>query len=250
MTLDWKAHTIRFSLFPVAGVSVQQLDLWRDVIGGLPDTEESRLKEGLKRQSGPYRTGTITTSTSPVRIDLFLTPPNLLEAMPPDFPSGTSFSAGAYFEEFEKLYEVVTDWLPACGIPIQRMAIGGVALAPAQNTEDAYAQLASQIRSLSVSPVMRDLVFRVNWRRDSTLTDVGTLNRITAWSAAAIEAGMVVAGTNQAHTVREMFASLDLDLSTPSERTQAFEASQLAPILSELYDLACEILRDGECPSV
>ena len=251
MTLDWKANTIRFSLFPVAGASVHQLDPWKEVVGGQPDTEESRVKEGVRRQSGPYRSGIVTVLVTPLRIDITLGPSAPPVAPPATLPSATApVSTGDYFEEFGKLHEAVADWLPGCGIPIQRVAIGGVALAPARDIDDAYEMVASQLRSVTVSPAMRDLVFRVNWRKDSAVPEAGAINRIAAWSVVGIGMGMITVGSNQTHTMQEFFAAVELDFSTPSERTHPFDAAQLEPILGELYDLAREILRDGECPSI
>ena len=243
----WLANSVRFVFFPASPTG--GLDIWRPLFGTEPDAEEVRPREGFKRQAGPYRSGQVEISITPVRIDIVLSP-RPEEIQPSIVPQLVS-SSGSFVAEQEALSTAVRDWLPRCGISILRIAVSGTALHSATSVDDAYSVLASYIKSLRVlRGVMRDLSYRVNWTVKSNTSDVGSYNRITTWTAIMFALqGFTGFGSMPVDFPREHFACLELDINTPAERQVPLAPESLVAIFNDLLHLASENLERGECPT-
>ena len=108
------------------------------------------------------------------------------------------------------------------------------------------------VQSVKVDPVrMRELVYRVNWPKESSVVKGLELNRLTTWSSMnyvrglvqMADPGMTVAPADTISAVR-----LELDMSTFQGRKEPFEAGSMIPILEELVLMARENAKAGERP--
>jgi hypothetical protein len=96
---------------------------------------------------------------------------------------------------------------------------------------------------------MSDLIFRVNWKAKTSTIPEGYYNRLTTWSAVSIRmTGTAGAAGPEVSLSSNEFASVEMDLNTPAERTTQLPAEKLATIYKDLHQLAVEIADAGERP--
>src|SRR5262249_44644455 len=104
--------------------------------------------------------------------------------------------------------------------------------------------------SMTVKPAMRDLIFRVNWRRRSKAVPGLEINRITSWAAVRISLGtLVLAGAAAAQVELAPPADcvrLEIDHNTVQEWDKPFDREQIVAIYKELMFLADENAKKGE----
>ena len=253
MAADWQVNMLRFTLFPVGEVP-SSVDTWRPLLGSAPESEEARPREGVHRQSGPYRNGRLEITLSPGRLDIAIAP------RPPEMPHASPFGgfqaptlprlvvgAGSFMEELSAAAEMVLHWLPQCPFRVQRMAVAGMALAHVASATAAYELMSEQIKTFKVVPdQMKELVFKINWRVKAD-EDLGYINRLTGWNAVTFNFGLPMLGSQA--VINENFVSLEFDVNTPGERTTPLAEADLVSTLERLVALSVESLESGECPT-
>jgi hypothetical protein len=131
------------------------------------------------------------------------------------------------------------------------VAFGATLLRQVATVETGYAELGSLLMSLKMDPVrMRDLLYRVNWPRESGVVTGLTINRLTTW-ALVVLARKLLSMTGADLTVAQQqdllhAVRLEVDHNTPGDRTDPFDPSQTIAIYKELVDLAVENASKGE----
>jgi hypothetical protein len=141
-------------------------------------------------------------------------------------------------------------WLGELEQPLQRIAVAGTMLAKCENLPTAYATLIDMLRTVHGDPHrMKELVFRINWPRNSTAVNGLSLNRITTWSVIQIQL-QILTQSGPTTVVNETPATiairLEFDHNTDAERIAPFDRHSLVPIYRELVALALENAEKGE----
>jgi hypothetical protein len=161
---------------------------------------------------------------------------------------GMTVSMGEFGAEADKFAEKVTKWIAGFEMSLSRVSFLSVAVAPASSREDAYAILAESVKSLKITPAMRDLLYRVNWRGNTAHLEEGYLNRLAAWSSFQLTATAGISGQRDTLKLSQRdFARIDLDINTPPERAEPLPQSKLPSLFLELVALAKETVAKGEC---
>ena len=107
--------------------------------------------------------------------------------------------------------------------------------------------------SVKVDPAgMRELLYRVNWPRQSAVVPGLEINRLTTWSALMVALGLLQV-TGKEMTVANMESEihavrLDLDHNTSQDHKEPFAPNIRIPILNELLSMARENAKAGEQP--
>jgi hypothetical protein len=144
---------------------------------------------------------------------------------------------------FDNLVCAYLDRLEAA---VVRIAFGAILQRPAENRDEAYEWIGRLAPSVKVDPAnTRELIYRVN--RPKMGAHGIELNRIMTWSAAVIRKA-VIANQTTAGWTEENFTRLEIDNSTPAERTEPLDRRQLVAIFKELEEMAAENAARGELP--
>jgi hypothetical protein len=241
---EWQASTLQLALFTQRALPVNT-DVFTAFAGAAPDSEEDRPKEGLRRQIGKIDDSELYIQITPIRVDI------VLRAPPTETPlGGVQVTIGELKAELAKLARMSLEWLPKWDVPTTRLALIVRALARAESPIGAYEILARNLRSVQVRPAeMSDLIFRVNWKAKTSTIPEGYYNRLTTWSAVSIlMTGTAGAAGPQVPLSSNEFASVEMDLNTPAERTIQLPVEKLTTIYKDLHQLAVEIADAGERP--
>lgn len=244
----WEASILRVALFPTQAVS-RELDVFTQLVGEAPDSQEDRPKEGVRRQTGTLDDANLLIVTNPLRVDILAGTSLALGATPTEVSgliAGLIPTLGPVNERLDWFSKLILNWIPRWDIPTKRVSFIGQMLAPAENHDDAYRILSEHLQSAKVTPEMNEFLYRVNWKVKTDRIPDGYYNRLTTWSAVRFN---VNAGSLQATMTRlkeSYFAQLEVDINTPAERNEPLPCDHLAPIFQDLFTLAIENSETGE----
>jgi hypothetical protein len=130
------------------------------------------------------------------------------------------------------------------------MAFAATLVSPHRMQLDAYKALVTQVKSLNRPPEdLHDVLFRINWPKDSTVDNSITINRITAWAVQQLQLQILVPdGSGPGTYVNDLTYLLrfELDHNTDQRKTTPFDAARLLPIYEELTNLALQNADEGE----
>ena len=149
MALDWRAESLRISLFSNGASSVTDED-WKS-LSGLSDSYNRQTVPGGHIFSGNIEQGQLSFSGINKRVDI------ILSTLPPKIaPSEVQVpTIGGWRAAVEKFFMFTSAWMVTVGFPVIRIAFGAVALLPTANARDSYLVLKRLLRSVSVEPEMR-----------------------------------------------------------------------------------------------
>ena len=133
----------------------------------------------------------------------------------------------------------------------KRLAFGVQAILPVVDRVEAYRLLQGLLkdRIRFETEGSSDFIYQINHPVRSKTGIM--LNRLTKWSAMAVQVVQFQVGTMPT-TVRSIhiaeFASLECDFNTPADRQEPLDSAALGLIYDELVNLAWENIEMGEIP--
>jgi len=244
LSRPWLTLGVRLTVFPVTPQE-GPADLWEQVVGVAPETDQNQPKQRLRVQTGPWREGVLQLTVSSDRFVWLAGPSTTVDGLP-DFEN---WSVKSVIPDF---IGVTRPWLEAVDFGIKRIGFGLHSLISVQDRVLAYRLLEELVPSLRlVKPgAATDLLFQVNRPVSSgVLGDRVRLNRLMKWSALFLGRTQVQVTPEGAQTgpvLGGQYASLDNDVNTPAERLEPLDKGQLGAIYAELTQLAWENLEVGE----
>jgi hypothetical protein len=244
LSRPWLTLGVRLTVFPVEAWTAPA-DLWEQVVGAPPETDQNLPRQGVRVQTGPWRDGGLQLTVSSDRF-VWLAGPSPAPGGLPDFDH---WSVESVLPEF---LEVTRPWLNSVDFGIKRIGFGLNSLISVQDRAAAYRLLAELVPSLRlVRPdTTTDLLFQINRPVSSGALGGGLrLNRLMKWSAlflARTEVQVTPQGAQTGPVLGRLYASLDNDVNTPAELSKRFEKEQLGVTYDELVQLAWENLEAGE----
>jgi len=244
MPLDWTCETIRLSLFSTEAIRLSNDD-WKSLTGQ-DEPEQEQKGSGRHVFAGPLFGGQLSLGAVANRCDCILSPLASAEQLTEDFVP----SVGQWPTPFESFQKVTEPFISSLRFPVSRMAFATTLLNRHKTALEAYKALVTQIKSISRPPEeLNDLVFRINWPKNSTIDNALSINRITTWSVQQLQFQIIVPEANSpgafvndlSHVVR-----FELDHNTDQKHTTPFDAARLLPIYKELTNLALQNAAEGE----
>jgi hypothetical protein len=239
MSPAWEINILRLSLF---GGQPSSVSVWADFTGQQPDHHETRSKEQIIREGGPFGGGRLEAVTSAGRLDIVLMPggppPSSVTAIA--MPPLTVGSIGSALPGFATAAEA---WLATYPDPVVRVALGGTLFWAAPDAEKALAQMGPSLHSVHVDPNMRDFLYRVNWRKSVQIGGLTYLNRLTNWAVVTVGFSLGAAVIFEQH-----FSQMEFDFNSPAENTQPLPMADLSTIFREMRDMLSENAAKGETP--
>jgi hypothetical protein len=243
MAWDWTSESIRLSLFSSQAVKLSA-DTWK-VLTGQIEPEQEQKGAGRHVFAASMLGGQFALGAIANRCDIILSPVPQADA-----PDGYIPSVGHWpsiLESFQKLTEPFLEQLP---FPVTRMAFAPVLVHPFKERLDAYKAFVSLVKSIEQpADKLRDVVFRVNWPRNSAAVNGLELNRISTWSVLQFHMQLFVPdGGVPSSFVQDLTYGLrlELDHNTDARHAVPFDAGRLVPIYQELTNLALQNALEGE----
>jgi hypothetical protein len=246
LSRPWLTLGVRLSVFPAVAREAT-VDLWHEVIGGLPENDQTQPRQHQRAQTGPWEGGVlqVTQGTGvPPRVVWAAAPPPTEEGLP-DLDNWPVHSV------LPKFLTITRAWLGSIAYDVNRIGFGLQSVLLAKDRVEAYELLQPLLPNLRIEPkTTTDLLYQVNHPVPSHILDNARLNRLMKWSALFFgTASFQATPTELAPTgpVRGLYyASLDNDLNTPAEYPGPLDTRKLHPIFDELVTLAWENLEIGE----
>jgi hypothetical protein len=249
VSLDtWLVQNLRLTLFlqrPLEGID----QIWASAIGETPESDENRPRDGFRRITLGMNESVIELQVTAARADLLIGP------MPIDpaalsqgmTPRGDFGSAADQFPRFD---DIVGKFLAAAKPQALRIAVGVALAVPTSDRLEAYSFFPKLVQSLRVdASAVREVFYRVNRPAQSSVVAALELNRITAWHSLIMRMAVASAPIAAPATLIERhFFRLEIDNSTPADRTSLLENPTLGAIFRELVNLAKQNAEFGECP--
>jgi hypothetical protein len=241
---DWLAEQLRISLFSNGAIPLSEAD-WQ-AITGQAEAETRTAIGGGKAYTGKFANGQFSIAHSGNRLDASLTPRSDVDDGSLKLPV-----IGNWNNVLPPFVDAVGKWIATAKFSIVRIAFGGVLNSEAPTREQAYEKLAGLLRSVTVDPAMKEVVFRCNWDRNSKVKRGLLLNRITVWSVIRYAHTLLQVTGNTVEVSRgdakEMQAvRLEFDINTDQANTTPFDPGECIPILNELVALAQRNTEVGE----
>ena len=244
---DWQVENLRLSAFLVSPVNPEEIRLWEELMGEVPDQIRSLPQQQLVTEDGPYLTGRLHAEASNNRIDwkLFHDPKNSSHGLP---------ILGPYADFGDQFRQLMLSWIGNCPA-IYRIAYGCVLLLPTENPTDAYSNLNGLLPAVDIDlENTSDLMYRINRKRDSRCgIQQLKINRLSTWSAGQMISTVVdiSVGDNRPPKVAnspnpKSFCRLELDINTAAEYTQVLDKNFVPDIFSELVETGNEIAIEGD----
>ncbi len=213
---------------------------------GQEEAEQEQKGAGRHVFAGSLLGGQLTLGAVANRCDCILNPITTAEKLTDDFVP----SVGRWPTPFAGFQAVTETYLRALRFPVNRMAFAATLVSPHRMQLDAYKALVTQVKSLNRPPEdLHDVLFRINWPKNSTVDNSITINRITAWAVQQLQLQILVPdGSGPGTYVNDLTYVLrfELDHNTDQRKTTPFDAARLLPIYKELTNLALQNADEGE----
>ena len=250
---QWQALRLRATTFLLAESEIDPNSIWSTVIGGFPDEEQRRPREGLLQQVGTLADLTAVIRITHPRIDLFLQP---TIQNPGTLSTASGWQALSFCHALQTLDEMASRWF-AMPLQVARVAFGANLIQPAEDMRDAHVRLTNYLKNLTIdSENSFDFFYQINRRRESKVVPQLAINRLSKWSimtqatgSFAFQSNQDVVGTVFSAPVSQAFASsLELDINTVSANDVSFPQPQLYSLFGELVTWGKEIAEEGDVP--
>ena len=245
----WEAQTLRVTAFLVDREVPPSTPWWDDFIGEPPESEKSRPREGIYRQTGTFENGILNLNRAPGRIDWFY-------SNKPSEDEGDIATLGSLTSAQSEFCTLINQWIPVCP-PISRLAFGAVLILPVANRKEGYQTLQELLPAVKLDiENSADFFYQINRPRKSTTSSSDLeINRLSKWFVQqhmiiGIEIGSRSASVTQ-HKIPEnqtTVCKLELDVNTSPEFARDLDPKERPALFQELVDLSSEIAREGDNP--
>ena len=248
---QWQALRLRATTFLLAESEIDSDSIWSTVIGGVPDEEQRRPREGLLQQVGTLADLTAVMRIAHPRVDLFLQP---TIQNPGTLSNAPDWQAFSFRDALQTLSKMASRWF-AMQLQVARVAFGANLVQPAEDMRDAHVRLTNFLGNLTIDLENSfDFFYQINRRRESKVIPQQTINRLSKWSIMtqatgtfAVPSNQDVVGTVFSAPVTQAFASsLELDINTVPANDLSLQQSQLYSLFGELVTWGKEIAEKGD----
>lgn len=218
---SFRVQVLRLTIF-AAPVPLEALAAWNLITSAQPDVSENRIKDGLQRTAGGWRSAQLEVHSRQGRLDVIVVLRAAQMAQSLDFGF-----AKVEATEFLKTVRPLVSQLPQS----QRIALGGVFLMKTDNATQSAALFSAHT---GIEPAKiegcRDLMFRCNRPQE---VDGIKFNRLRTWQSIQIQnfSGATMPTLFQSE---DHFLQLDLDHNTPVEMTAIANADGVVNNLGKL----------------
>lgn len=246
---NWRAESLRLTLFAQAGVELPANDWWLAVVGEPPESKTERLRESLQTMEGHLGKAKLILNVFANRVDWLVGfDPNL------DQELVESPNIGPYPEALDLFGGKIFPWLLKGSPGVTRIAWGAALSQPVGDRVAGYRKLQEYLPSLKIdSENSSDLLYQINRPRKSKVIEGLTVNRLQKWAVLAVHTLRVPIGATQVQVQERLSpvehrCRVELDINTAEDRSDALPKERVSDQLLELVKIGDEILTNGDIP--
>jgi len=243
---NWKVGQIRATFFGKVDTALETKSYWPTIKDASIDKETHNPKTGQRVIEGSINNQKLSVIILPIRIDLFLNPPDPLNVDKDDISIPDLGSMEKVFKEFHSL---IKEWLSNesfSKIEFNRVALGADLLIKSRSAEEAYDKLSEFLPFKVSAKDSSDFIYQINkFVKSDTFKDL-KMNRITRWDVLKLNAEIASQGypkiKHEYPDVRYCHLTLDLS-SAVSEKN--FNNKLAESLFIELNSFAFGIASKG-----
>ena len=238
---DWRAETLRLSVFPVNPDDAIKTQHWQSLIATPPETVNRPPQTLQVSEEGPWKSARLQVVGQPGQVHwrTFSATPKREGPM----------EVGTFVSAVPPFRALMERWLAESCPSVNRIAFGATLLLPADSLQEVCRRIDGMLPSVAIDPDgTRDVMYRINRRRGSAHHAALQINRLATWAAVqAIGIQVAIGGTAPvAQTAKvENLCRLDLDINT---NPYLLPQEALTAVFGELVDAAGEIAERGDIP--
>lgn len=249
----WQAQRIRATTFLSPDSEIDNNSVWSIVVGGIPDEEQRRPKEGSLHQVGTQGDFTIVLRILHPRVD-WLVQPIIQRPEEPSVPP--DWQAASFSDALKALSRIASQWL-SMQLQVARVAFGAHLVQPANDIREASSRLSDYLTDMKIdSDNSYDFFFQINRPRESKTIPQLRINRLSKWSIMTQATGgfdiQVAPGVEDRVSLspitQRYASSLELDINTLANYEKYLPQPQLNNLFEELMDSGKEIAVQGDVP--
>ncbi len=245
---NWRAESLRVTVFAQAGVELPASDWWFAVVGEPPESKTERLRQSLQTMEGHLGKAKLILNVLANRVDwIVVSDPNL------DKELTESPNVGPYPEVLESFGPKIFPWLKSAPA-VTRLAWGAALTQPVADRVTGYRKLQEYLPSLKLDiENSSDFFYQINRPRKSKVVGDLVVNRLQKWSVVAIHNVQFQVGATQTQVQRRLDQALhgcrvELDINTAEDRTEVLPKERVGDLLQELVGIGEEIVTRGDIP--
>lgn len=245
----WQAEQLRFTAFLKTAPDSPE-NWWNTTIGEDPSETVVKPREGFTE----YRLASSDRITLLrihfARVDWFILAPNDLDSVSDAMTSG--FGLGAFDTTASTMRDLASRWLqiaPACS----RLALGVQLTQATKDKITGYETLQKYLPMLTLDPIhSSDFLYRINRPTQASFGGISVLiNKLSTWSVLQrrLLQFPLVPGAAQfpvQATGEDYSCRMELDINTDMDSDLSDMGIQLNAVLSELFDLAFSVSKQGD----
>lgn len=245
---EWQTELIRLTAFPSPSMSVANQNWWQDLMGETPTKQNKNLKTIEQLDEGPFKSGRLILSVSPLRIDWVY---RTQESHPDEFMAKLPI-LGSYEQVIKDFSEIIMPWFSTTNLDLSRLAFGCILLQEVDNHPNGYRLVSAYLPFDLNENNMSDFIYRINRKKQSELVSGLEINPLSTWSAIALKnLSFTLSGSRliQQDISNSLYAArLELDINTSPDFEMDLPSEKLGRLFQELISLGTEIAKEGDVP--
>jgi len=244
----WQAEMIRLTLFTIDSIPIDTmkgLNWIEQITGSMPDSQNSEPKIIRYEESGKINDNiNLIISMQKDRIDFVIAPLINTNFSLSDVPN-----IGLFNSDLNAYIDLILELFPKIDFKIKRIAYGAKLFGKVIDKVDGYKKISSYVKDLKIDPINSyDLNYTINKPRQENIENQTMfINRLSKWAVLTRKLFAVhIDSLKEQETDTLHACSLELDVNTDQNSTQAIEKNMLKKISNKLANLAIEISQSGD----
>jgi hypothetical protein len=239
----WEVGQARVTAFPIAPLEYSSFNWWLELIKEKPTNRTELPRDGRLIEEGIFASKKLRLNIEPIRVDWFFEPSDEDESQSLELPA-----LGKWPEAIVEFSELAKRWLGLDSLPkFRRLAFGAILNQSVNNGKEGYEKLNKYLPNVKLDPGnSSDFFYQINRpRAQSNVLSEVSVNRLSRWSVARLQRGIISARQMVPMEEKTVFAChLELDISTSVD--YAHELDKLGMLYDEFVNLSIEISRYGD----
>lgn len=243
----WEVELLRLTVFPNPGPDTRNNSWWREIAGEEPEERLEQPKLGISTYTGKFADGVLLLAVRPSRVDWRYQGAPSLE---PEGSRGIA-TAGRFQQSLRLFVDAMSRWMDSESYPsTKRIALGAVLLHQVSGLAQGNELLARYLHHVELDVEnSRDFAFQINRPRKSRETSDLEINRLSKWSVVTlVQTEISMPQLSSYVATSTIYGRVELDLNTAVNFEGEFDGKKSRLVLTELSELAEELLREGDIP--
>lgn len=234
---NWNAEHFRVTLLGPTSLPSPK-EVLPQAFGVEVDSFSERNYGSETNAESDWMGGRLAVRSQPGRLDFIISPIPDVGMNAPMLPDGISV--------LPHLILAVNNWLVGSNVDVNRIALGGRAMLPSKDRDDAYDKFAEKVKLVSVKKnEQSEINFQVNLPRASKNVSGIKINAVSAWAVSAFKFFQISSNMTSTTGDEQYFLHCVPDISTDADRVGFLLKDDMSKLFDEFRDVFEEFLEEG-----